>query len=94
MTPLHKCYISFMDEVGLREMRQNASDLVKRAQAGERVAITVSGRRAAMLGPIGTRAWRSWDEVAEVFAGPPGDDEWASDLALIDYEPRDPWEHS
>lgn len=33
-------------------MRQNASDLVRRAQAGERVTITVAGRPAAVLGPV------------------------------------------
>jgi len=45
-----------MTEVGLREMRQNASDLVRRAQAGEKVTITVAGRPAAVLGPVTPRA--------------------------------------
>ncbi len=47
-----------MDEVGLREMRQNASDLVRRSEAGERVTITAAGRPAAILGPVAPRAWR------------------------------------
>lgn len=41
-----------MQEVGLQEVRQNASELVRRAQAGERLTITVSGRPAASLGPV------------------------------------------
>ncbi len=41
-----------MVEIGLREVRQNASELVRRAQAGERLTITVSGRPAASLGPV------------------------------------------
>jgi len=45
-----------MTEVGLREMRQNASDLVRRAEAGEKVTITVAGRPAAVLGPVTPRA--------------------------------------
>jgi len=80
-----------MEDVGLREMRQNASDLVRRAQAGERLTISVSGRPAAMLGPIGTRSWRTWTEIAEIFTTPM-DDQWASDRDLLDEGLRDPWD--
>ena len=59
------CYIRPMGEVGLREMRQNASDLIRRAQAGERVTITVAGRPAAVLGPVSPRTWRRWDDLAK-----------------------------
>lgn len=86
----HKCYIVGMDEVGLREMRQNASELVRRAEAGETVTITVAGRPAAILGPASPRAWRRWSDVAEAFSGP-ADPGWASDMALIDGPPTDPW---
>ncbi len=79
-----------MNEVGLREMRQNASDLVRRAQAGERVTITVSGRPAAVLGPVGRSAWRPWDDLAGIFAEP-ADDDWASDRDLLDDSLTDPW---
>jgi prevent-host-death family protein len=79
-----------MSEVGLREMRQNASELVRRAEAGERVTITVAGRPAAMLGPVSQRAWRRWDDIAEVFAHP-ADDEWDRDRGLLDQTVEDPW---
>ncbi|MDP9795971.1 prevent-host-death family protein [Catenuloplanes nepalensis] len=79
-----------MEEVGLREMRQNASDLVRRAQAGERVAITVAGRPAAVLGPVSPRSWRAWDEIAEVF-GQPTDPGWGEDRDLLDDTVTDPW---
>lgn len=79
-----------MHEVGLREMRQNASDLVRRAQAGEYVTITVAGRPAAMLGPITPRTWREWGDLADVF-GQPTDREWAGDRDLIDDSVTDPW---
>jgi prevent-host-death family protein len=79
-----------MAEVGLREMRQNASDLVRRAEAGERVLITVAGRPAAMLGPVSPRAWRRWDDVSDIFAQST-DDEWAQDRELIDQSLEDPW---
>ena len=79
-----------MHEVGLREMRQNASDLVRRAQAGERVTITVAGRPAAVLGPVSSRTWREWDDLADVF-GQPTDPGWARDRDLVDDTVADPW---
>lgn len=37
---------------GLRELRQNASELVRRVEAGGEVTITVAGRPSARLVPI------------------------------------------
>jgi prevent-host-death family protein len=80
-----------MNEVGLREMRQSASELVRRAEAGERLTITVAGRPAAVLGPINSRTWRQWEDVAPVFETPadPGGGETRD---LIDGSVVDPWE--
>jgi prevent-host-death family protein len=80
-----------MSEVGLREMRQNASELVRRAEAGERMTITVAGRPAAVLGPIAPRAWRRWADLAPAFQEPV-DPAWSADRDLIDPSPADPWE--
>ena len=71
-------------------MRQDASELVRRAEAGERITVTVSGRPAAQLVPVDNRQWRTWNEVADVFGGPT-DSTWADDRDLLDDEPRDPW---
>ena len=79
-----------MTEVGLRDMRQNASELVRRAEAGERLTITVAGRPAAVLGPVAPRAWRHWEEVADVFREPI-DAAWESDRDLLEPSPADPW---
>ncbi len=84
------CYGGEVAEVGLREMRQNASELVRRAQAGEWLTITVSGRPAAVLGPVGPKTWRRWDEVAEVF-GAVVDGRWEDDRRLLDDTVADPW---
>lgn len=78
-------------DVGLRELRQNASDLVRRAEAGEVVTITVSGRAAAQLVPARRRRWRTYAEVAELFAGP-DDGDWRVDRDVLDASPVDPWE--
>lgn len=58
-----------MSEFGLRELRQNVGELVRRAQAGERLTITVSGRPAAVLGPVRSRTWQRWDDLAAIFTG-------------------------
>ncbi|ABD13456.1 prevent-host-death protein [Frankia sp. CcI156] len=79
-----------MDEIGLREVRQNASDLVRRAQAGERLTITVAGRPAAVLGPVSPRTWRRWDDLADLFAQPE-DTDWPQDRTLVDNSLTDPW---
>lgn len=49
-----------MTTTGLRELRQNASELVRQAEAGEIVVVTVSGREVAELGPVRRDQWRSW----------------------------------
>ena len=79
-----------MGEIGLREMRQNASDLVRRAEAGERVTITVAGRPAAVLGPVSSRTWRRWDDFAGIFEQPT-DPNWAGETDLLDGDLVDPW---
>lgn len=76
--------------VGLRELRQQASELVRRVEAGEEITITVSGRPSARLVPVAPGVWRVFDDVAELFTGPP-DAAWAADRALVDDALRDPW---
>ncbi|GAB3871920.1 type II toxin-antitoxin system Phd/YefM family antitoxin [Kibdelosporangium lantanae] len=80
-----------MTDVGLRELRQHASDLVRRVEAGEEITITVSGRPTARLVPVGRRTWRTANEIAGLFRSPT-DPDWAEDRDLIDQSLRDPWE--
>ncbi|RFU21298.1 type II toxin-antitoxin system Phd/YefM family antitoxin [Geodermatophilus marinus] len=79
-----------MTTIGLRELRQHASELVRRAEAGEEVTITVAGRPSARLVPVSPRAWRQWDEIAELFRGP-ADTTWAEERDRLDGELTDPW---
>ena len=72
-----------MDAIGLRELRQNASELVRRAEEGEELLVTVAGRPAAVLGPATPARWRRFDEIAEIFRGP-DDSAWSADRELID----------
>ena len=59
-----------MESIGLRELRQNASELVRRVEEGEELLVTVSGRAAAVLGPVTPSQWRTFDEIASIFSGP------------------------
>lgn len=80
-----------MTSVGLRELRQHASELVRRAESGEPVTVTVSGRPAAMLVGVTARTWRRFDEISDLFAGP-ADEAWEADRAALDDLVRDPWQ--
>lgn len=44
--------MSHMDRVGIRELRQNASEYVRRAEAGETIEVTDRGRPVARLAPL------------------------------------------
>ena len=40
-----------MKQIGIRELRQNASEYVRRAERGETIEVTDRGRPVAILGP-------------------------------------------
>ena len=71
-------YHGLMTTTGLRELRQQASELVRQAEAGATVTITVSGREVAELGPVRRHRWRRGADVREVFRGP-ADPDWRTD---------------
>ncbi|MGQ0679846.1 MAG: type II toxin-antitoxin system Phd/YefM family antitoxin [Actinomycetota bacterium] len=69
----------FMERIGIRELRNNAAALVRRARSGERIVITVDGVPIAEIGPLSTaREARTLDDLvaaglvrAPQIAGPP-----------------------
>ncbi|MEV6707715.1 type II toxin-antitoxin system prevent-host-death family antitoxin [Micromonospora wenchangensis] len=71
-------------------MWQNASELVWRTPAGERLTIIVAGRPAAGLGPVSPRTWREWNDLAGVF-DQPTDHARTDDRDILDDTPTDPW---
>ncbi|MEW6152821.1 MAG: type II toxin-antitoxin system prevent-host-death family antitoxin [Actinomycetota bacterium] len=80
------------DTVGPREMRQQASELVRRVEGGEEIIITVAGRAAARLVPVRRRRWRKGHEMALVFEVPT-DPTWSAEHArrsdVLDHAPHD-----
>jgi len=79
-----------MKTVGLRELRQDASDLVRQVEAGEEVTITVSGRPSARMIPVRPSPWHSWHDIADLFDGAE-DPHWERDRDRLDDSVRDPW---
>jgi len=77
--------------VGLRELRQDASELIRRVEAGEEIDITVAGRLAARLVPATPKRWQRWADIANLFTGPP-DPGWDSDRELLDQTLDNPFE--
>lgn len=84
------CYLEVVNAIGLRELRQNASELIRRVEAGDSLTVTVAGRPAALLVPAATRTWRQWTDIGDLFSGV-DDPDWAADRELISDEMRDPW---
>lgn len=81
------------DTVGLREMRQQASELVRRVEDGEEIIVTVAGRPAARLVPVRRLRWRKGHEIAQIF-DVPTDPAWSAEHANrsdLDELARDPW---
>ncbi|WP_258725524.1 type II toxin-antitoxin system Phd/YefM family antitoxin [Cellulomonas sp. NS3] len=82
-----------MTTVGVRELRQDASGVLRHVEEGERVVVTVHGRPVADLVPH-SEARPMWRPVAELAALFPGVDDphWDEDMALVDGAARDPFE--
>jgi prevent-host-death family protein len=85
------CYIGGMAAIGLRELRQDASELVRRVEGGEEIEITVAGRLAARMVPAAPRRWQRWAAIADLFTGRP-DPDWEADRDLVDQSLLNPWE--
>jgi prevent-host-death family protein len=46
-----------MATIPQKELRNHVSEVLRRAEAGEELTITVAGRPVAQLGPTGRRRW-------------------------------------
>lgn len=62
-----------------KELRNNVSEILRRAEAGEEFTITVAGRPVAQLGPARRRRWVGGEDLARVW-DTPAPETLASDL--------------
>ncbi len=59
-----------MPTIPQKELRNNISDVLRRAEAGEEFTITVSGRPAAHLGPATPQQWVSGQRLRAIWTTP------------------------
>ena len=59
-----------MATIPQKELRNNVADVLRRAEAGEEITITVAGRPVAQLGPTTHRRWVSGPALRAVWRTP------------------------
>lgn len=79
-----------------RELRNNVSEVLRRAEGGERLTVTVDGRPVAELGPLtGPRSFAPPERLAEILEETPVDAGWRDDLRRMRGEDEaaayEPW---
>lgn len=60
-----------MATIPQKQLRNDVAAVLRRAEAGERLTITVSGRPVAELGPVSGERWVSGERLREVWATDP-----------------------
>lgn len=53
-----------------KELRNNVAEVLRRAEAGEELTITVAGRPVAQLGPTARRRWVGGSALKGIFETP------------------------
>jgi len=79
-----------MATIPQKELRNHVSEVLRRAEAGEHITITVSGRPVAQLGPIRNRQWVPSAQLVDLWSAP-ADPTLDEDLRMLGGELTDPW---
>ncbi|MFI4990276.1 MAG: type II toxin-antitoxin system Phd/YefM family antitoxin [Solirubrobacterales bacterium] len=72
-----------MVEVSARDLRNHTASILRRAEAGERMQVTVSRRPVAQLGPLQRTTWVSGAAMERVLREAPADAGLLDDLAAL-----------
>ena len=59
-----------MATIPQKELRNQVGEVLRRAEAGEEITITVSGRPVAQIGPTARRRWVSGPVLSAVWQTP------------------------
>jgi prevent-host-death family protein len=59
-----------MATIPQKELRNHVGEVLRRAESGERLTVTVAGRPVAELGPVPRRRFISAAELDAIFAPP------------------------
>ncbi len=79
-----------MATIPQKELRNNVAAVLRRAEAGEELTITVAGRPVAQLGPVAKRRWVSGSALKSVFQTP-APETLAQDLERLPAALADPF---
>ena len=80
-----------MATVPRKDLRNNINDVLRRAEGGEEITITVSGRSVAQLGPLRKGQWVKGSELAPLAELPP-DPTLMEDIKKFEgLDFHDPW---
>jgi hypothetical protein len=86
------CYLEGVSTIGVRELRQNASEILREVEAGEPATVTVAGRPVAQIVPLRADSWASWERIGSIYESPT-DAEWDADRRGFGAAGlSDPWE--
>jgi prevent-host-death family protein len=72
-----------VSDVSARDLRNNTAAVLRRAEAGERLRVTVSRRPVAQLVPLERAAWASGAAMERVLREAPADAGLLEDLAPL-----------
>ncbi len=79
-----------MESIPQKELRNNVGEVLRRAEAGEEMTVTVAGRSVARLGPAAKRRWVSGPELRRVWETP-APETLAEDLERFPAQLADPF---
>jgi prevent-host-death family protein len=69
-----------VSDVSARDLRNHTAAVLRRAEAGERLRVTVSRRPVAQLGPLDRAAWVSGPAMERLLREAPADAALLDDL--------------
>jgi prevent-host-death family protein len=72
-----------MPDASSRDLRNHTADLLRRAEAGERITISVNRRPVAELVPLGRPQWASGAAFERILREAPADGGLMDDLATL-----------
>jgi prevent-host-death family protein len=80
-----------MATIPQKELRNQVGEVLRRAEGGEELTITVAGRPVAVLGPARGNQWVRSDRLADLWRAP-ADPTLEHDLERIGGDLVDPWD--
>jgi prevent-host-death family protein len=66
--------------ISQRELRNRSGEMLRRAEAGEQLMITVNGRPVAQLGPVARRQWLTKAEYLKILRAGVRDPQFFKDM--------------